>query len=95
MTEKIAAAKFGVNDTVRFIGTDTIFTVRLHHYVDEWYLYQVQRSDDVATIEWVPEIYLEHAKQPDPRVIETSSSLTLHSSKFLRREGPLECNRDV
>jgi hypothetical protein len=62
VTEKITAAKFGVDDTVRFIGTDTIFTVKLHHHEYESNEYQVQRGDDVASIEWVPEIYLEHAE---------------------------------
>ena len=62
MTEKIAAAKFGVDETVRFIGTDRIFTVKQHHYESESHEYQVQRGGDVATIEWVSECYLEHAE---------------------------------
>ena len=61
MTEKIAAAKFGVDDTVRFVGTDTIFTVKQHHYESESHEYQIQRDDDVASMEWVSECYLEHA----------------------------------
>jgi hypothetical protein len=62
MPEKIAAAKFRVDDTVRFIGTDTIFAVKLHHHEYESNEYQVQRGDDVASIQWVSECYLEHAE---------------------------------
>ena len=62
MTEKTAAAKFEVDDPVRFIGTDTILTVKQHHHESESHEYQVQRGDDVASIEWVSEIYLEHAE---------------------------------
>lgn len=73
MTEKIAAAKFRVDDNVRFIGTDTIFTVKHHHHESESHEYQVQRGDDVASIEWVSECYLEHAEASCPRMIDASS----------------------
>jgi hypothetical protein len=56
----MAAAKFGVDDRVRLIGSDTIQTVRMYHL--ETLEYQIQTGDDAASIEWVPEIYLELVK---------------------------------
>ena len=53
----VAAPGFVVDDRVRFIGTDTIQTVR--QYNAETLEYQIQSSDDAASIDWVPEIYLE------------------------------------
>jgi hypothetical protein len=51
------AAKFGVGDTVRFIGTDTLLTVtRYRKATDE---YRLQGRDDLASSQWVLEIYLE------------------------------------
>jgi hypothetical protein len=51
--------KFGVGDTVRFIGTDTLLTVR--EYDSKTLEYQVQRDND-ETLECVSEIYLELVK---------------------------------
>ena len=56
----MAAAKFAVGDTVRFIGTDTIYTVK--RYNDQTCQYQVQRSDDAASVECAFGVYLEHAE---------------------------------
>jgi hypothetical protein len=49
--------KFETDDTVQFIGTNTLFTVtkcrkRMHEY-------QVQRGDKTTDRQWVAEIYLE------------------------------------
>ncbi len=49
--------EFRLGDHVRFIGTDTIQTVRQHNA--ETLEYQIQRGNDAASIEWVPEIYIE------------------------------------
>ncbi len=57
MTERAASTKFRVDDTVRFIGTDTLYTVT--NYCKNKLAYQVQCGDDAASSEWVPEIYLE------------------------------------
>ena len=56
----MAAAKFAVDDRVRFIGTDTAQTVR--QYNAETLEYQVQSGHDEASVVWVPEIYLELAE---------------------------------
>jgi hypothetical protein len=54
---KMAAAKFGVGDTVRFIGTDRLFTVS--RYRSSTHEYLLQRRDDLASSQWVLQIYLE------------------------------------
>jgi hypothetical protein len=59
MTQGMASPKFGVDETVRFIGTDTALTIR--QYNSETIEYQVQWGDDAESIEWVSGIYLEHA----------------------------------
>jgi hypothetical protein len=61
-TETMAAAKFAMNDAIRFIGTDTPLTVK--QYDEGTRQYQVQRGDDGTSAEWVPEIYLELLDQP-------------------------------
>jgi hypothetical protein len=55
MMTETTAARFAVDDNVRFIGTDTIHTVR--QYNTETLEYQVQRSDD--NVVWVTGIHLE------------------------------------
>ena len=50
MTRRAAATKFGVDDTVRFIGTDTALTIS--QFNRETFEYQVQRGDDAASLEW-------------------------------------------
>ena len=62
MTRRTAATKFGVDDTVRFIGTDTALTIR--QFNREKLEYQVQRGDDAASLEWATEIYLELVDRP-------------------------------
>jgi hypothetical protein len=57
MTRRKAAPKFGVDDTVRFIGTDNPITVR--EYNPEKLEYRVKRGDDIASSQWASEIYLE------------------------------------
>jgi hypothetical protein len=52
----MAAAKFGVGDTVRFIGTDTLLTVKQYREATQEYRLQL---DDLASSEWVSQIYLE------------------------------------
>jgi hypothetical protein len=48
MTQRKAAPKFGVDDTVRFIGADTALTVR---QIDQETLeYKVQLGDDAAEV---------------------------------------------
>lgn len=47
-------AKFRVGDTVRFIGTDTLSTVR--EYNTKTLEYRVQRCDEHASSQWVLEI---------------------------------------
>jgi hypothetical protein len=59
MAQRMAPPQFGVDDTVRFIGTDTVLTIRQCNPAT--LEYRVQRGDDAAGIEWVPEIYLELA----------------------------------
>ena len=63
MTKSSAAAKFGINDIVRFIGTDIALTVT--EYNEETRLYQVQRSAGGASSQWVLGIYLELLEPPD------------------------------
>jgi hypothetical protein len=53
-------ANFGLGDTVRFVGTETPFTVR--QYDKATHEYQVQRGDDDASLEWVLGVYLERPK---------------------------------
>ena len=60
----MAVVKFGVGDVVRFIGTDTLLTVR--EYNPETLEYRVQRGDDRASSQWAPEIYFE-VINPDRR----------------------------
>jgi hypothetical protein len=50
-------ANFCVGDTVRFVGTETPFTVK--QYDKATHEYQVQRDNDDASIQWVLDIYLE------------------------------------
>jgi hypothetical protein len=52
----MGAAKFGVGDTVRFIGTDTLLTVKQYREATQEYRLQL---DDLASSEWVSQIYLE------------------------------------
>ena len=57
MTRKIREALFETDDAVRFVGTDTVFTVtKCHKRTHE---YQIQRGDRTADRQWVGEIYLE------------------------------------
>jgi hypothetical protein len=51
------ATKFGVGDTVRFVGTDQHLAVR--EYNPQTLEYQIRRGDDPASSEWVSGIYLE------------------------------------
>ncbi len=53
----MAEAKFGMDDHVRFIGTDTIQTV--WQYNEDTLEYQVQQGDDAGSTVWVPGMYLE------------------------------------
>ena len=53
----MAAAKFEVDDRVRFIGTDTIYAVTKCH--NNTHAYQIQCAADRANLQWVGEIYLE------------------------------------
>jgi hypothetical protein len=50
-------AKFGVGNSVRFIGTSTAYLVR--EYDPETLEYRVQCRDKHASSQWAPEIYLE------------------------------------
>ena len=57
MTRRMTEAKFETDDAVRFIATETLFTVtkcrkRMHDY-------QIQRGDKTTDRQWVPGIYLE------------------------------------
>jgi hypothetical protein len=62
MARRKAAPKFGVDDTVRFIGTDTALTIR---QIDQETLeYEVQWGDDAASLEWASEIYFELVDRP-------------------------------
>jgi hypothetical protein len=53
----MATVKFGVGNSVRFIGADRALTVREYDPVSQQYL--LQRGDDLASREWVSEIYIE------------------------------------
>jgi hypothetical protein len=59
MHPRMAVTEFRVDDDVRFIGTDTVLTIR--KYNAETGAYQVQRGDDEASLEWVSSLYLEYA----------------------------------
>jgi hypothetical protein len=48
----MAVVKFGVGDSVRFIGTDNPVTVRQYNP-------ETQRGDDLASSQWASKIYLE------------------------------------
>jgi len=65
----MAKAKFAVGDSVRFIGTDTIYTVR--RYSDETCQYQVQRGDATYSVECVFGVYLEPAEPSDPAKVQS------------------------
>jgi hypothetical protein len=66
---RVETAKFAVADHVRFIGTDTTYTVR--QYDKDILQYQVQCGDDRASLVWVSEIYLEQAgEKPGRRLID-------------------------
>jgi hypothetical protein len=54
--------KFGVGDSVRFIGTDNPVTVR--QYNPETLAYRVQRGDNGASSQWASEIYFELVDRP-------------------------------
>jgi hypothetical protein len=57
VTRRMIEGKFETDDTVRFIGTDTLFTVtKCHKRTHE---YQIQCNDRVADRQRVAEIYLE------------------------------------
>jgi hypothetical protein len=57
MTGRMIETKFETDDTVRFIGTDSLFTVtKCRKRMRE---YQIQRGDRTAHRQWVAEIYLE------------------------------------
>jgi hypothetical protein len=61
----VTAAKFGVNDRVRFIGTDTIQTVM--QYNSKTLEYQLKSGSDETVPVWILGIYLElveATKQP-------------------------------
>lgn len=51
------AINFGVGDTVLFVGTDQHLTVRDCN--PQTIEYQIWRSDDLASSQWVSGIYLE------------------------------------
>jgi hypothetical protein len=53
----MAKAKFRMGDHVRFIGTDTVQTLR--HYNENTREYEIQLGDDATGAVWVPAIYLE------------------------------------
>ena len=53
----MSEAKFGMDDNVRFIGTDTIQTVC--QYNEDTLEYRVQQGDDAASTVWVLGMYLE------------------------------------
>jgi hypothetical protein len=63
----MAEAKFGVDDRVRLIGTDTIQTVM--QYNAKTLEYQVKSGGDETVPVWILGIYLElveAAKKPEP-----------------------------
>ena len=53
----MSAAKFGVNDRVRLIGTDTVQTVM--QYNPKTFEYQLKSGGDEAVPVWILGIYLE------------------------------------
>ena len=53
----MAIVKFGVGDTVRFIGTDTPYVVK--EYNSKTLEYRVQAGDEPASSQWGSEIYFE------------------------------------
>ena len=57
----MAEAKFRVGDTVRFIGTGTIFTIR--EYNPATFEYRVQPGDDSAGGQWATDLYFELVKR--------------------------------
>jgi hypothetical protein len=64
MTRRMIEAKFETDDTVRFIGTDTLFTVtKCHKRMHE---YQIQRGDKTTDRQGVAEIYLELVELTSP-----------------------------
>ena len=52
-------AKFGINDSVRFIGTDSPLCITELRCCNETDEYRLHRCCDEASMEWVQEIYLE------------------------------------
>jgi hypothetical protein len=59
MVKRMIETKFETDDTVRFIGTDTLFTVtKCHKKTRE---YQIQHGEKRADRQRVAEIYLELA----------------------------------
>jgi len=60
----MAIVKFGVGNRVRFIGADRALTVRQYDPASQQYL--VQRGEDLASREWVSEIYIEACLTPEP-----------------------------
>jgi hypothetical protein len=57
VTRRMREALFETDDIVRFIGTDTLFTVTKCHKRD--HEYQIQRGDRTADRQRVAEVYLE------------------------------------
>ena len=57
MTRKMREALFETDDAVRFVGTDTVFTVTKCHKRN--HEYEIQRGDRAADRQRVGEIYLE------------------------------------
>ena len=64
MTARMLEPKFETDDTVQFIGTDTLFTVTKCH--KRKHEYQIQRGDKTTDRQWVAEIYLELASPTRP-----------------------------
>jgi hypothetical protein len=60
----MATVKFGVGNSVRFIGADRALTVVQFDPASQQYL--VQRGEDLASREWVSEIYIEACLTPEP-----------------------------
>jgi hypothetical protein len=58
--EAMAEAKFGIGDHVRFIGTDTVQTVR--QFNEDTSEFLVQNGDDPASAVWVRGKYLEQVE---------------------------------
>ena len=64
MTGRMLEPKFETDDTVQFIGTNTLFTVtKCRKRMNE---YQIQRGDKTTDRQWVAEIYLELASPTRP-----------------------------